>query len=274
MLTKLMLIFTLMTFALSAAEHAQEVIRFKGSDTMGAKLVPRLCEAYKIDHPGTKFEIAAEGSTTAFTALLVGTADIGMSSREIKPEEAKRFEDQKIQLHKHLAGNDCLAIAVNANNPVSNLTAKQVEGLFTGDIKNWKEVGGNDFPVSLFTRNTASGTYKDFSRIAMNGRSYSGDNVKLAGGEQPVQVVAKDVNSITYIGHAYAKAKGIKTISINGIAPPADRVNDYPYVRSLYYFIRSDASPAAKAFMEWATQSAEAEAIVRKVGFLAAELGG
>ena len=97
-----------------AAEHDQEVIRFKGSDTMGAKLVPRLCEAYKIDHPGIKFEIAAEGSTTAFTALLEGTADIGMSSREIKPEETKRFEDQKIQLHKHLAGNDCLVIAVNA----------------------------------------------------------------------------------------------------------------------------------------------------------------
>lgn len=271
MLTKLMLIFPLMTFALSAAGHAQEVIRFKGSDTMGAKLVPQLCEAYKTDHPGIKFEIAAEGSTTAFTALLDGTADIGMSSREIKPEEAKRFEDQKIQLHKHLAGNDCLVIAVNANNPVSNLTAKQVEGLFTGDIKNWKEVGGNDAPVSPFTRNTASGSYKDFSRIAMNGRSYSGDIVKLAGGEQPVQEVAKDVNTITYIGHAYANAKGIKTVSINGIAPPADRVNDYPYIRALYYFIRSDASPAANAFMEWATQSAKAKAIVRKIGFLAAE---
>jgi len=274
MLTKLMLIFPLMTFALSAAEHAQEVIRFKGADTLGAKLVPQLCEAYKIDHPGIKFEIAAEGSATVFTALLDGTADIGMSSREIRPGEAKRFEDQKIQLHKHLAGYDCLIIAVNANNPVSNLTAKQVEGLFTGDIKNWKVVGGNNAPVSLFTRNTASGSYMEFSRIAMHGRSYSGDNVKLAGGEQPVQVVAKDVNSITYIGHAYAKAKGIKTLSINGIAPPADRVNDYPYIRALYYFIRSDASPAAKAFMEWATQSAEAKVIVRKVGFLAAELGG
>lgn len=274
MLIKLLLIIPLMTFALSAAEHAQEVIRFKGSDTMGAKLVPQLCEAYKIDHPGIKFENAAEGSTTAFTALLDGTADIGMSSREIKPEEAKRFEEQKIQLHKHLAGNDCLVIAVNANNPVSNLTAKQVEGLFTGDIKNWKEVGGYDAPISLFTRNTASESYKGFSRIAMNGRSYSGDNVKMAGGEQPVQVVAKDVNSITYIGHAYAKAKDIKTVSINGIAPPADRVNDYPYIRALYYFIRSDASPAAKAFMEWVTQSAEAKEIVRKVGFLAAESGG
>lgn len=274
MLTKFMLIFPLMAFTLSAAEHVQEVIRFKGSDTMGAKLVPQLCEAYKIDHPGIKFEIAAEGSTTAFTALLDGTADIGMSSREIMPDEAKRFEDQKIQLRKHLAGNDCLLIAVNANNPVSNLTAKQVEGLFTGDIKNWKEVGGNDAPVLLFTRNTASGSYKDFSRLAMNGRSYSGDNVKLAGGERPVEEVAKDVNTITYIGYAYAKAKGVKTVSINGSAPLADRVNDYPYIRACYFFIRSDASPATKIFMEWATQSAEAKVIVRKVGLLAAESGG
>jgi ABC-type phosphate transport system substrate-binding protein len=70
---------------------------------------------------------------------------------------------------------------------------------------------------------------------------------------------------------AYAKSKGIKTVSINGIDPPKDRVNGYPYIRALCYFIRSDASPAAKAFIEWATQSAEAKAIVRKVGFLAAE---
>ncbi len=241
---------------------------------MGAKLMPQLCEAYKVKHSGVKFDIAAEGSTTAFTALLDGTAEIGMSSREIKQEEAKRFEDQKIQLHKHLAGYDGLIIAVNANNPVSNLTAKQVEGVFTGDIKNWKEVGGNDAPISLFSRNTASGSYKDFSRIAMNGRSYSGDNIKLAGGEQPGQVVAKDVNAITYIGHAYAKTKGIKTVSINGIAPPTDQVNDYPYFRTLNYLIRCDASPAAKEFIEWATQSAEAKSIVRKVGFLVAELGG
>lgn len=266
-----MVISQLTTFALSAAEHAQEVIRFKGSDTMGAKLVPLLCEAYKIDHPGTKFEIAAEGSTTAFTALLDATADIGMSLREIEPQELKRFEDLKIQLHKHLAGHDCLIIAVNANNPVSNLSAKQVEGLFTGEIKTWKEVGGNDAPVSLLTRNTASETYKYFSRIAMNSRSYSRDNIKLLGGEHPMLAVAKDVNSITYISHTYAKAKGTKTISINGIAPPADRVNDYPYVRTLYYFVRSDTSPAARTFIDWATRSAKAEAIVRKVGFFAAE---
>lgn len=271
MLTKLMRILPLMTYALSATEQAQEVIRFKGADAMGAKLVPQLCEAYKMNHPGIKFEIAAEGSLTAFTALLDGTADIGMSSRGIKPEEAKRFQERKIQLHKNLAGNDCLIIAVNANNPVSNLTVKQVEGLFTGDIKNWKEVGGNDAPISLFTRNTASGIYKDFCRIAMNGRSYSVNRVKLAGGDQPLQVVVKDVNAVTYISLAYAKANGIKAVSINGIAPPIDRLNDYPYIRALSYFIRSDASPAAKEFMEWVTQSAEAKAIIRKVGFLAAE---
>jgi len=249
---------------------AQEVIRVKGSDTLGAKLAPQHCEAFKTGYRGVKFEIAAEGSTTAFKTLLDGTADIGMSSREIKPEEVKLFESQQIQLHKHLVAYDCHMIVVNANNPVNNLTAKQIEGLFTGDITNWKDVGGNDAPVALRTRNTSSGSYKDFMRVAMNGRSYAAGSVKLGGGESPVQEVAKDVNAITYCGIAYAKANGIKTISINGISPPTDRANDYPYIRPCFYFIRSDASLAAKAFVEWATQSAEAKTIVRKVGFLPA----
>lgn len=274
MLTKVMLILPLMTFALSAAEHAQELIRFKGADTLGAKLVPELRAVYKTKRGGARFEIAAEGSDTAFKALLDGTADIGMSSREIKPEEAKLFEDRKILLHKHLAAYDCLVIFVHANNPVNNLTVKQIEGLFTGDITNWKDVGGMDAPVTLRTRNTASGIYKEFSRIAMNGRPYATGSIKLPGSETPVQGVARDVNAITFAGLAYFKAQGIKTVSINGIAPPLDRANDYPYIRPCYYFSRSDASPAAKAFMEWATQSVEAKAIVRKVGFLAAELGG
>lgn len=104
--------------------------------------------------------------------------------------------------------------------------------------------------------------------LAMNGRPYAKRSIKLGGGESPVQGVVKDVNAITYCGLASAKVKGIKPISINGIAPPADRANDYPYIRSCFYFIRSDASPAVKAFLEWATQSAEAKSIVRKVGFL------
>jgi phosphate transport system substrate-binding protein len=274
MVSKLILIFPFMTFVLSAAEHDNELIRIKGSDTLGAKLVPQLCESYKTKHRDVKFEIAAEGSDTAFKALLDGTADIGMSSREIRPEEAKLFEDKNIQLGKCLIAHDCLVIAVNANNPVSNLTVKQVEGLFTGDITNWKGVGGNDAPVSLHTRNTMSASYKDFSRIAMNGRPYAARLIKLSGSESPAQGVARDVNAITYVGLAYAKAQGIKTISINGIAPSSERVNDYPYIRSYYFFIRSDASPIAKAFMEWTTQSEEAKTIVLKVGFLAAELDG
>ncbi|GAA5124249.1 phosphate ABC transporter substrate-binding protein [Luteolibacter yonseiensis] len=271
MLAKLMLIFPLMTFALSAAEPAQDLIRFKGADTLGAKLVPELGGVYKTKHGGAKFEVAGEGSDTAFKALLDGTADIGMSSREIKQEEAELFEERKIQLHKHLAAYDCLVILVHANNPVNNLTAKQIEGLFTGDITNWRDVGGMDAPVLLRTRNTASGSYKEFSRIAMNGRPYAKGSIKLQGSETPVQGLVRDVNAITYAGLSYAKAQGIKTISINGIAPPLDRANDYPYIRPCYYFIRSDASPATKAFMEWATQSAEAKAIVRKIGFLAAK---
>ncbi len=263
-------VFLLIWLLIPPTLHAQEMIRFKGSDTMGAKLVPQLIEAYKTGHSDLKIEIAAEGSSTAFKSLLDGTADIGMSSREINQEEVKQFESQQFQIHKHLAAYDCLVIVVNANNPVNNLTTKQIEGLFTGDVTSWKDIGGNDAPVTLRTRNTSSSSYKDFINLAMNGRPYVEKPIKPGGGEPPVQGVARDVNAVTYCGLAYAKAKGIKPISINGIAPPADRANGYPYIRPCFYFIRSDASPAVKAFLEWATNSAEAKSIVSKVGFLPA----
>lgn len=264
-------VFLLIWLLMPPTLYAQEMIRFKGSDTMGAKLVPQLCEAYKTAYSDLKIEIAAEGSATAFKTLLDGTTDIGMSSREINQEEVKQLKRQQFQMHKHLAAYDCLVIVVNANNPVNGLTTKQIEGLFTGDITNWKDVGGNDAQVTLRTRNTSSGSYKEFMNLAMNGRPYAERSIKLGGGESPVQGVAKDVNATTYCGLVHAKTKGIKTISINGIAPPVDRANNYPYIRPSFYFIRSDASPAAKAFLEWAVQSAEAKSIVRKVGFLPAE---
>lgn len=172
--------------------EADEVLRLKGSDTLGAKLVPQWAESHKADHPGTKFEIAAEGSSTAFPALLDGTADIGMSSRDIKPEEAKRFEEKGIAIERHIVAYDVLVIVVNASNPVTGLTRKQVEGLFTGDIANWKDIGGADMPVKVTTRNTSSGTYKDFQTLAMSGRPYGHTANRMAGSEHPTQIIAKE----------------------------------------------------------------------------------
>jgi phosphate transport system substrate-binding protein len=256
----------------SALVPAQaELIRFKGSDVLGAKLIPQLCELYKKQHPDLVFEIAAEGSSSGFTALLEGATDIGTSDREIKPEEAQAFAKRGMELSRWNAANDMVVIAVHAKNPIGNLTKKQIEAIFTGDVTNWSDVGGPSAPISVYTRNTASGSYKDFQRLAMSGRPYAGKSVKMLGSNTPQQSVSRDEHGISYIGLAYARASGIKALKIDGQAATFQNVHTYPYVRHLYYFAPKSSSGTVTGFLDWATHSAEARMLISKVGFVPSE---
>ena len=257
------LVVTVGTFATTKGD----IIRIKGSDTLGAKLVPPLCELYRTQHPETSFEIEAEGSITAFTCLLDATADIGMSSREIKPAEAQRFAAQGITLSYHVASVDVLAIAVDAKNPVTALTQKQVEAIFTADVTHASQVGGGPGPISVYTRNRASGVYTEFKCLAMDGRDYI-SSAKHHGADLPMMSVLRDEQGITYVGLAYANAPGAKVLKIDGDEPMTALKTKYPYSRRNFYITREKPSASVQAFLEWATRSDEAMALVKKVGFL------
>src|SRR5437660_7079699 len=114
----------------------------KGSDTLGAKLVPQLAEEFKAQHPGTAFNVAAEGSTTGIAAIIDGTAQIGMSSRPTKPEEISAAKAKGVNFKETIVAYDGIAVIVNSANPVKGLTRKQVEQIFTGDVTDWSAVGG------------------------------------------------------------------------------------------------------------------------------------
>ena len=162
-------------------------------------------------------------------------------------------------------------IAVNAQNPVRDLTLAQLEGLFTGKRVNWKEVGGGDAPVSIYTRNTASGTYKNFQLVAMSGRAYAEGAKRLGGGDPPSMAVAKDANGIGYVGLAYARAAGMAVVKIDGVDPLGKDVARYPLLRHYYYYHRSDARAEVVEFVRWASSSAEAREAVKRIGFLILE---
>src|SRR5947209_7999434 len=149
------------------AEARAEKLVIKGSDTLGAKLVPQLAEQFKAQHPGTTFEIAAEGSTTGISAIIDGTAQIGMSSRRAKPTEMSAAQAKGVTMKPTIVAYDGIGVIVNAGNPVSALTKRQVEQIFAGDITDWSQVGGPAGKISIYTRNTASGTYSDFKDLAM-----------------------------------------------------------------------------------------------------------
>ena len=260
----------LLLTALSAVTlaSAQKLV-IKGSDTLGAKLVPMLAEDYKASHPGVTFEIAAEGSTTGIAAIVDGTAQIGMSSRRAKPTEMSAGTAKGVSLKPTIVAFDGIGVIVNGNNPIGALTKRQVEQIFAGDITDWSQVGGTAGPISIYTRNTSSGTYSDFKELAMKKRDYASSSQKMAGNEQIAAEVAKNANGIGYVGLAYLHDPGIKTVAIDGATPTEDSVlaKQYPYARPTFYYTNGDATGEAAKFLEF-TLSDEGQKTVRKVGFV------
>ena len=250
------------------AAQAEKII-IKGSDTLGAKLVPQLAEAYKAANPGTEFSIAAEGSTTGLAAIIDGNADIGMSSRRAKPTEQSAAGAKSVTLTPTVVAYDGIAVVVNEKSPLKNLTKANVEKIFTGDVTDWSAVGGNPGKISIYTRNTSSGTYSDWKELAMNKRDYAGGSQKLAGNEQIVAEVAKNPNGSGYVALAYTKSPGIKVLSIDGDLPTPDKVRGktYVYSRPTFYFTNGEPSGKAKAFVDF-TLSAKGQAIVDQIGFV------
>ncbi|MCE9612081.1 MAG: phosphate ABC transporter substrate-binding protein [Chthoniobacter sp.] len=254
--------------ALTASMASAGQLVIKGSDTLGAKLVPQLAEAYKAANPGTSFQIAAEGSTTGIAALIDGTAHIGMSSRRAKPTEMSAASAKGVTMKPTIVAYDGIAIIVNAASPVKGLTRQQVEKIFTGDITDWSAVGGKPGKISIYTRNTSSGTYSDFKELAMKKRDYAGGSQKMAGNEQIAAEVGKNAGGIGYVGLAYLKAAGIKAVPVDGITPSQATVRDksFPYSRPTFFYTNGEPVGEAKAFVDF-TLGGKGQAIVSQVGF-------
>ena len=257
--------------ALAAASlaSAQKLV-IKGSDTLGAKLVPQLAEEYKAKHPGVSFEIAAEGSTTGIAAVIDGTAAIGMSSRRAKQTEMSAANAKGVTLKPIIVAHDGIGIVVNAGNPLAKLSKRQVEQIFAGDITDWSAVGGKPGKISIYTRNTSSGTYSDFKQLAMANRDYARSSQKMAGNEQIAAEVGKNPNGIGYVGLAYLSAPGVKTVAVDGQLPTKETVmkGTYPFARPTFYYTNGAPTGEAAKFVDF-TMSEEGRQIVEKVGFVA-----
>ena len=246
-----------------------DAIVIKGSDTLGAKLVPQLAEQFKAQYPGTTFDIAAEGSATGFAALIDKTAAIGMASRPAKPEEIANGKAKGVDLKETIVAYDGIAVIVNTASSIKGLTKKQVEQIFTGEITDWSAVGGSGGKISVYTRNTSSGTYAEFKELAMKKRDYAPDSQKLAGNEQIAQEVGKNPNGVGYIGLAYTKARGIKVVPIDGASPSKESVlaKSYPYARPTFFYTNGEPTGVVKEFIDF-TVGPDGQKIVEQVGFV------
>jgi phosphate transport system substrate-binding protein len=255
---------------LGATLSATETIVIKGSDTLGAKMVPQIAEAFKakMAKQGVEvaFEIAAEGSSTGVASVIDGTAAIGMSSRDPKAKEIAKAKTKGVDMNTITVAKDGIALIVNEASPLEGIALEEIELIFSGDVTDWSGITAQTGSISAYTRNTSSGTYAVFQKMAMNSRDYGSDTQKMAGNEQIAAEVASNANGIGYVGLAYISTPGVKVLPVEGAQPDS---KDYPLARPLYYLTNKSQplSPIAQQFIDFSL-SDEGQEIVKRVHFL------
>ncbi|MDC0709001.1 phosphate ABC transporter substrate-binding protein [Stigmatella sp. ncwal1] len=242
----------------------------KGSDTM-VILSQRWAEEFMKKNAATKVQVTGGGSGTGLAALINGTTDIAMSSRPIKEAESEKIRTQfKAAAEQIAVAKDGVTFYVNEKNPLNALTVEQLKGIYLGDITNWKEVGGADAPIVLYSRENSSGTYVFVKDHLLNGEDYAAQAQTLPGTAAVVNAITQEKNGIGYGGAAYAK--GIKELKIKTaageVAPSAENIKSgkYPLSRDLYFYLRGKPTGEVKTFIDFALSS-EGQQIVNKVGY-------
>ena len=249
----------------------RDKVLIKGSNTVGEELAPRLIAEYKKEHPKVGIDIETKGSASGFWGLIAGVCDIAAASRGMIKDEQQQAQARGIELNDYNIGSYSVALIVNSGNNVSNLTREQIRDIFTGAIQNWKQVGGADEPIHLYTRDPVSGTYLGFRELAMEDKAYATNNAsRFTTYVEIAQAISQDGHGIGYGSIQMASKSGIKAVSIGGVAPSAAAVNEgkYPYVRTLHlYTNKTKETTDTRAFIDF-VMSARGQAVLDEMGFV------
>jgi phosphate transport system substrate-binding protein len=248
-------------------------ITVKGSDTL-VILAQKWAEVYMGAHPGVKIQVTGGGTGTGFAALQNQTTDLCDASRKAKAAEIanciKAFNKRPTEYKVALDG---LSVYVSADNPLKELTVAQVGDIFTGRLTNWKQVGGADAPITLYSRENSSGTYEFFKENVLKGADFAASAQTMPGTAAILQAVAKDKNGIGYGGAAYgagAKHLGIKKDDSSPALEPTEEnvlAGKYPIWRHLFIYVNPalDKGEIA-AYLNW-IRSDEGQKVVKDVGY-------
>lgn len=254
-------------------------IENKGSDTI-VNLALAWAERYQTLHPEIRLSVTGGGSGTGIAALINGTVDIANASRQIKPEEIAAAEQNGVDPVEIVIARDAIAVIVNSENPVSELTLQQISDIYSGKINNWLELGGDDRPIVKLSRETNSGTHVYFLEEVLrlgqkdNKTLFSRDTLLLPSSEGISSEIRDNPNAIGYDGLGYVTPD----LKVIGVARQADQPyvlpsvksvnnNTYPIARDLYMYTNGQPQGAVKDYLDWIF-TAEAQEIVAKLGFV------
>ena len=225
-------------------------------------------------NPSKSVSVTGGGSGVGISALIDGSTDIAQSSRKIKFSEKQKLQEAGKTVKEVTIAYDAIAIVVNPNNKVSQLTREQLEGIFTGKITNWSQVGGADLKIIPYSRETSSGTYEFFKESVLKNKNYMNGIMSMPATGAIVQSVSQTPGAIGYIGLAYLN-KDVKAIAVsydkgqNYVVPSIASAKDktYPIVRPLFYYYESSNAKKVSSYIDFVLSPA-GQKIVEEVGFV------
>jgi phosphate transport system substrate-binding protein len=249
--------------------------QIKGSDTL-LMLSQRWAEDFMAENPDAIIQVTGGGSGVGIAALIDGTTDVANSSRPIKDKEIDNANAKGVEPLEFAVAMDGIAVIINPDNAVKELTLAQIKGIYTGEIKNWKDVGGADITIITYGRQSSSGTYVYFKEHVLEDEDYRTDNQELSGNSLLCDGVSKDKASIAYVGVGYASKRddiviiGVKADDASDpIVPSIETVSngEYPISRYLYNYTNGTPEGAAKAYLAYAL-SDDGQATAEEVEYI------
>ena len=255
----------------------QRFITIKGSDTM-VHLASSWAETFMQQNPDIEVSVTGGGSGTGIAALLNGTTDICAASRKIKNKELELALEKNIHPHEIVVAKDGIAVVVNPDNPVKELTLQQLSKIFTDKSLRWNDLGGPDEPIIVLSRESSSGTYVFFQEMVLKKQDYMQDAKLIPATSAIIQSVSTDKSAIGYVGLGYALAAKdkVKIISVKAddnspAVIPSDQTvksGQYAIARPLFMYLNGEPQGTVKKFIDFCLSPA-GQTVVKDTGYVA-----
>ena len=258
--------------ALSLLSISASAQRIKGSDTV-LPVAQQTAERFMNQHPDTRVTVTGGGTGVGISALLDNTTDIAMASRPIKFSEKMKIKSAGEDVAEIVVAYDALAVVAHPSNPVKQLTRQQLEDIFRGKITNWKQVGGDDRKIVVYSRETSSGTYEFFKESVLKNKNYLASSLSMPATGAIIQSVSQTKGAIGYVGLAYVSPR-VKTLSVSYdgkhyAAPTVENATNktYPIVRPLYYYYNVKKKAEIDPLVQYIL-SPDGQDIIKKSGYI------
>jgi phosphate transport system substrate-binding protein len=262
-----------------ASQQSEIYIENKGSDTI-VNLALAWAEAYQSVKPEVRISVTGGGSGTGIAALINNTVDIANASRQIKPEEIENAQANGVEPVEFIIARDAIAVIVNPENPIDQLTLEEISAIYSGEITNWQQLGGEDRPIVRLSRETNSGTHVYFLEQVLrlgdkeSDLLFSMDTLLLPSSEGIIKETSQNPNAIGYDGLGYVTDE-VKVIAVavddfeSYIYPSAETVNNgsYPIARDLYMYTNGEPEGAVSEYLAW-IYTPDAQVVIIELGFV------